>query len=229
MIKIKLFIRKVIGLYKIWNNKNISRKSFIANNVQFLGIDNIEVGANSTIGESTTFTVNKRDDKKVRLKIGENTYIGRNNFFTVGKYLEVGPYCIFGNNCSFICSDHVFDSPLIPYALSGFTSGKTLKVGANCWIGMNVTVVGNVTIGHGSIIGANSVILKDIPPFSLIIGNPSKIIKRFDFQLKKWINVVDIDTNYDYVTEEEYIKILEKKYDNLPLSYYSSSSQFGSI
>ena len=92
MVKIKLLLSYILGKHRKQMIKQISKRSFIVNKVQFLGIHNIEILDNCTIGENTTFTVNDISDKEIRLKIGSNTYIGRNNFFSVGKYVNMGPY-----------------------------------------------------------------------------------------------------------------------------------------
>lgn len=226
MIRIKLWYSQIKGMYK--RSKRISKKSFIGDRVQFLGLDNIEIGDNCVIGENTTFTVNDRSTKNVTLKIGSNTYIGRNNFFTVGKNIEISEYCMFGNNCSFVCSDHSFDTPLIPYRISGLTTGKQIYVGANCWFGINVTIVGDVKVGHGSIIGANVLINGDVPPFSIVVGNPFRIIKRYDFDSEKWIKGKDVASNI-YFDEATYLNYLREKFGDLPIAYHSASSQFGDI
>jgi maltose O-acetyltransferase len=56
--------------------------------------------------------------------------------------------------------------------------GKPITIEDNCWLGGNVTVVGGVTIGEGSVIGAGSVVTKDIPPNSVAVGNPCKVIRQ---------------------------------------------------
>ena len=56
--------------------------------------------------------------------------------------------------------------------------GRPITIESNCWIASNVVVVGGVTIGEGSVIGAGSVVTKDIPPHSLAVGNPCKVIRR---------------------------------------------------
>ena len=55
--------------------------------------------------------------------------------------------------------------------------GKPITVGSNCWFGSNVTVCGGVTIGEGCVIGAGSVVTKDIPPHSLAVGNPCRVLR----------------------------------------------------
>jgi acetyltransferase-like isoleucine patch superfamily enzyme len=146
----------------------------------------------------------------------------------VGKSVHIGPYCIFGNNCSIISSDHNFSSPLVSYGGSGFTVDNEITIGANCWFGINVTVIGNIKVGHGSIIGANTLVNKDIPPFSVVIGNPAKVIKRFDFDLMKWVKGDTIKEN-SYFEENTYLEYISNNFGSLPLSFHSSSSQFGNI
>ena len=74
-------------------------------------------------------TINNRNKKIIKLQIGNDVYIGRDNFFTIGNSLKIGDYCIIGNKCSFICSNHIFDNPLIPYSLSVATSDMNIITG----------------------------------------------------------------------------------------------------
>jgi acetyltransferase-like isoleucine patch superfamily enzyme len=57
------------------------------------------------------------------------------------------------------------------------------------WICANSSILAGVHIGEHVVVGAGSVVTKDIPPFSVVVGNPAKIIKKYDFQVKKWITV----------------------------------------
>ena len=56
----------------------------------------------------------------------------------------------------------------------------------NVFVGENVTILKGVTIGMGSIIGANSLVCKDVPPYSIVVGNPAKVIKFFDVKTGIW-------------------------------------------
>ncbi|TZF86451.1 acetyltransferase (plasmid) [Pedobacter sp. BS3] len=62
-------------------------------------------------------------------------------------------------------------------------------IGDRVWLGENVCVLPGVTIGEGTIIGAGSVVTKDVPPNSIAVGNPCKVIKVFDFQQNSWIKI----------------------------------------
>lgn len=207
---------------------NISKRSFLARGVQILGLENVKINDFVTIGENTLITINDRRNSEIKLTIGNNVYVGRDNFFSVGKSLLISDYCIFGNKCSFICSDHIFDNPMIPYSQSGASADKTIKIGVNCWLGYNVSVVGDVSIGHGSIIGANSLVLHNIPPFSIAFGNPCVVRKRYDFEKKEWVQVQN-NQNFNllkFTKEDEYLSFLEKSFGRINIAHHSASSEF---
>ena len=89
----------------------------------------------------------------------------------------IGPYVLIRS------TDHRFDDLSKPIICQGHTSGKII-IEDNCWIAGHVTLTKCVTIGSGSIIGANSVVTKDIPPNSIAAGNPAKVIRSRE-ELKK--------------------------------------------
>ena len=61
-----------------------------------------------------------------------------------------------------------------------------IRIEKNVWIGELCCILQGVTIGEGSIIGAMSVVTKDIPPYTIAVGSPAKLIKRYNFETKKW-------------------------------------------
>lgn len=65
-------------------------------------------------------------------------------------------------------------------------SSNPVVIEDNVWIGENVSILPGVTIGKGSVIGANSVVTKSIPEFSIAAGSPARVIKEFNFEIKKW-------------------------------------------
>lgn len=224
----KFWILKLRGQYNLLKTKSISHKIFLGPNVQFFGLKNIEIKDNCTIGDNSLLTVNNRSNKDKQLTISSNVYLGRDNFISVGKSVYISDYCIFGNKCSIICSDHVFDNPLIPYALSGNSFEKRIIIGVNCWFGHGVFVLGNVKIGHGSIIGANTIITKDIPPFSMVVGNPARIIKTYNFTTNKWEKDVVFNESI-FMIEDEYLRYLRNNNGDTPLAHYSASSRLGHL
>jgi lipopolysaccharide O-acetyltransferase len=64
-----------------------------------------------------------------------------------------------------------------------------ITIGEGCWIGQNVIVLPDVNIGDKCVIGANSVVTKDIPSYSIAVGMPAKVIKKYNFELHRWVKV----------------------------------------
>lgn len=84
-----------------------------------------------------------------------------------------------GGSCMIITQNHNYDfGETIPYGSDYIL--KTVVIEDNVWFGSNVIVTGNVRIGEGSIIAAGSVVVKDIPKYSIVGGNPAKLIKHRD-------------------------------------------------
>ncbi|MBQ7003773.1 MAG: sugar O-acetyltransferase [Oscillospiraceae bacterium] len=125
----------------------------------------------------------------IQFDYGINTTMGKRCFanfnFTV---LDVCPVTIgddvfFGPNCTLATPLH----PLLPEerrlkqhedgTFYDLEYGKPITIGNDCWLASNVVVCGGVTIGEGCVIGAGSVVTRDIPPHSLAAGNPCKVIR----------------------------------------------------
>jgi acetyltransferase-like isoleucine patch superfamily enzyme len=110
------------------------------------------------------------------IKIGQN--VGIADFSSLGGSggLTIGDDTIIAQYFSAHPENHIFDDLNKPIRLQG-TTRSPITIGNNCWIGAKVTVVAGVTIGDGVIIGAGSVVTKDIPAYSVAVGNPAKIIR----------------------------------------------------
>lgn len=123
----------------------------------------------------------------------------------------IGNFCSIGVNCTFILSQHksswisTTTSKTHKFAHgqgnpSSFCKGD-ITIGSDVWIGANVTIMDNVSIGNGAIIAAGSVIVKDVPPYAIVGGNPAKIIRyRFSesqitaLEKIQWFNRPDAET-----------------------------------
>lgn len=94
-----------------------------------------------------------------------------------GGGITFGDNVFVGPNCGFYTATH----PLkYEDRNKGLELAEPISVGSNTWFGGNVVVLPGVTIGEGSVIGAGSVVTKDIPPNSLAVGNPCKVIRQID-------------------------------------------------
>ena len=92
-------------------------------------------------------------------------------------------------------------------------------------------MLGNVKIGHGSIIGAESLVLQDVPPFSIAVGNPAIVIKRYSFSKKAWLLVSDMssDDEVGMPNEQEYLEQLKTKFPIVNLPWIAAGKSMGDL
>lgn len=157
-------------------------------NVKFVNRGRITIGSNVVIRPSCCVYTNKR---KSVIYFGNGTEIG--NHSTISSINEVvfeddvltGPHVFIADH------NHEYRNPDMPVWKQGVmtVSDDRVVVGAGTWIGTNVVIVGNVRIGKHCVIGANSVVTKDIPDYSVAAGAPCKVIKRYDFGKQEWRRV----------------------------------------
>lgn len=109
------------------------------------------------------------------LNVGENTWLGVSSFIC-GK-VSIGKNVMIGPNVAIPGANHITNKKNLPMIDSGLTVLGT-KIEDDVWIGANATILDGVTIGTGAIIGAGSVVTKNIPSHSVAIGIPAKVIKK---------------------------------------------------
>ena len=113
-----------------------------------------------------------------RIRIGGGTFLNLGVMIAALELVEIGEHCMFANGCFVTDASHRFDDPSVPVPWQGFTSKGPTRIGDNVWCGAHVVVTSGVTIGRRCVIGANSVVTKDIPPYSIAAGVPAKVIGR---------------------------------------------------
>lgn len=110
-----------------------------------------------------------------KIFIDSQTYINRNTFIDASFSITIGKLCAIGPNCYITDHDHGTDLSLSP--LEQPLISKPTSIGNRVWLGANVTVLKGVTIGNDAVIGAGSVVTKDIPEKAIAVGVPAKVIR----------------------------------------------------
>lgn len=116
-----------------------------------------------------------------RIRIGGGSFLNLGVMVAATELVEIGEHCMFANGSFITDGNHRFDDPHRPVPWQGFTSKGPTRVGDNVWCGANVVVTSGVTIGERCVIGANSVVTTDLPPFSIAAGAPARVLKTISY------------------------------------------------
>lgn len=106
--------------------------------------------------------------------VGNNSGVGINA--QLHGEIEIGDNVMMGPECIIYTSNHSFSRTDIPMNQQGFSIARKVTIGNDVWIGGRVIILPGVEIGDGAIIGAGTVITKNVPPFAIVGGNPAKLI-----------------------------------------------------
>lgn len=111
------------------------------------------------------------------ITVGRSTYIGTGTTLFGHKGLEIGDHVLMAQNITLTPYSHIFEDPQTEIIKQGGHS-KKVTIGRDSYIGMGVDIMYSGNIGEGSVVGAGSVVVKPIPPYSVAVGNPAKVIKK---------------------------------------------------
>jgi lipopolysaccharide O-acetyltransferase len=131
-------------------------------------------------------------NKKVCVEIGRDVQINDYVHISACESVKIGNNVLMAskifisdNNHGFYGFDDKHSDPFIP-PIKRPLSHAPVEIGDNVWIGEFVAVLSGVRIGEGAVVGAMSVVNKDIPPFCMAVGSPARVIKKFNFTSGKW-------------------------------------------
>jgi len=168
--------------------KSIGRNSIIFRPFRIDGNKNIKIGSNTIIQKSVWLYCKPIEGQQAQLEIGNNCVFGYNNHITSVKEVKIGNHVLTANNVYISDNFHSYENIDIPIILQSVEFKSAVSIGDGCWIGENVCIIG-ASIGRNCVIGANSVVNRDIPDYCIAVGAPAKVIKTYDQILKKWVKI----------------------------------------
>lgn len=127
-----------------------------------------EMGDNVFISHDVTFTNSFETSIGPRTGIGIHSKIGT---------VQIGSDCMISEQCLIYSHNHKFDRKDIPIGEQGYQEDEPVVIGDDVWVGGRVTILPGVHIGNGAIIGAGSVVTKDVAPHTIVAGNPARFIR----------------------------------------------------
>lgn len=167
----------------------IIRRPFILRGRKF-----VDFGKNLTTGYWCRFEVFPQDNNpRIRLKFGDNVQVNDFVHICAMDSVEIGDGSMFASHVYISDNSHgvygggnfTHSSPEIaPDHRQYITS--PVRIGKNCWLGEGVIVMPGVTIGNGCVIGAHSVVTKDIPEDCIAVGAPARVVKHYNKNTEHW-------------------------------------------
>lgn len=184
-------IKKAEWLCYSFTFGEFGKGSTIKGKVYLISPSNIFIGKNCSIGpycRIETFTNYGEQLTEPKLIIGDDCSIQHAVHIYCAKKVEIKKGCLIASGCMITDENHGMD-PLKGYYESQPLLIRPTMLEEGVWLGENVCVLSGVTIGQYSVIGANSVVKRDIPEYSIAVGNPAKVVKKYNFETRTWEKV----------------------------------------
>lgn len=177
--------------WKYWSRKFGSTRGFIniGSNVTFQNPDTIHFGSNVSIGKYSYFLPLKRFagiNYCPRITIGNGCWIGIRNSFACINSIEIGNNVLFAGYVHITDHSHGYEDISMPVAQQPLISKGGVVIEDQCWLGFGCEILSGVHIGKHSIVAARAVVTKNVPPYSIVAGNPARIVKKYNFDNKHW-------------------------------------------
>lgn len=138
----------------------------------------LSLGDDVRMSARTSFSGARRAASRPTIEVGDHSYIGHWCTLRAGTSIKIGKHCLVASH-ALLSGDpgHPLDADARRREAAPPESLGAITLEDDVWLAYNVTVVGNVTIGKGSVIAANAVVTKDVPPYSLVAGNPGRVLR----------------------------------------------------
>ena len=179
-------------LYYFFNKNKyrfLSSKAHIQKLLRIDGKENISIHKGVIIQKMTwiaAMPLTKAEN--CHLSIGEGSIIGHFNHIFATAEIEIGKNVLTADKVFISDNKHEFSRINIPILKQGIIQLPKVTIGDGSWIGENVCIIG-ASVGRNCVIGANSVVTRDIPDYCVAVGSPAKVIKKFDFSTNEWLSV----------------------------------------
>ena len=184
-MELKLFIKYLLGYIRCFKTKIKHEKNiYIGKQVSIVGGRKINLKSNVIIRPYVDLWCTGN------ILIDEGSEIGTRSRISVANELQIGKNVLISPNVYITDCDHEYRNINLPIMQQGIVSNNNkVEIGDGSYIGIHAVIVGNVKIGRHCVIGANSVVTKDVPDYCVAVGSPAKIIKRYYPEIGEWRKV----------------------------------------
>jgi acetyltransferase-like isoleucine patch superfamily enzyme len=124
------------------------------------------------------------------LTIGDRCFIARRSHISAKNSIVIESDVLLAASVLIQDHGHQFSNIEVPIKNQGTAEGGTIRIGQGCWIGQSAAIIcdsGELTLGRNCVVGANAVVTRSAPPYSVLLGNPARIVKQFDTVKGVWV------------------------------------------
>ncbi|MCF6147968.1 MAG: acyltransferase [Candidatus Kuenenia sp.] len=146
------------------------------------------IGDNVRIYHRAWLVTLKKDDDSPSLIIEDNTVIGHYAVIAAKKNVRIGKKVLIADKVYISDNLHGYEDIATPIMDQPVIYKGKVYIGDNSWIGQNVSIIG-ASIGKHCVVGANSVVVKDLPDYCVAAGAPATVIKKYNFETNEWQRV----------------------------------------
>lgn len=154
--------------------RSLGKDLVVEPGAQFMGLENMSLGSGCLVRKNCSFAAHSGG----KIDIADNVGFNMNTAVLAadGGHISIGRDTIVAQNVVIRAADHNHSDPHVPIRFQGHVGGM-ISIGQGSWIGANVVITRNVRIGEYCIIGAGSVVTKDVPDYSIAAGVPARLIR----------------------------------------------------
>lgn len=186
----KLLSRIITRVFYSFFFQSIGKKTTIYKPYLLANTQYISIGKNCSLRKGLRLEV-VQPAKDLVISIGNNVNIEQNVHIIGHISIKIGNNVSIAGHCSIVDVVHPYDDIHNEQKIGERISHKPfpVSIGDSTFIGFGAHIAPGVSVGQNCIIGANSVVTKDIPDYSVVAGNPARIIKKYDFEERAWVRV----------------------------------------
>jgi acetyltransferase-like isoleucine patch superfamily enzyme len=171
--KAKAFSLLICGAFA-----EFGRKSVLMPPIKLEGESRIAIGDRVCIGARSWLQTLPDCTEIIGIEIGNGTSIGSSAVISAAYKITIEDNVLIAPNVCIVDHIHKYDEVQLPIREQGINKIAPVIIGRNTWIGQNVVILPGVNIGRNCVLGANSVVNRNIPDYSVAVGVPSRVIKK---------------------------------------------------
>jgi acetyltransferase-like isoleucine patch superfamily enzyme len=150
----------------------------------------ISLGNSIQIGKDVWLNIEASESQEPKIIIDDHTTVSARTVISSRNCIHIGRNVIMAGSVLLQDHNHAYEDITLPIAKQGVTPGGRIRIEEGCWVGQGAAIIcneGELVIGRNSVVGANSLVTKSVPPYSVVVGNPGRVARQFDPAKEVWI------------------------------------------